>query len=213
MDDAYWYAREAIRRDPDYTSSYNTLGVVYNRSGHLAEAAKTFRHVLAREPGNTHVLSNLAPVLANLGRLEESRELERRLAQLQPDPPFASFNRGLAAMREGDYRTAQGPLRARSGARPLLPRVPLLAGARPIPPRARTRKRGSTWCSRWRTARRARTTIPTPRNSSASSRRAFITSRLLRLELLPAREEPREFLLDGGVARVERARVRRAVLV
>jgi len=107
MDEAYWYARAAIGQDADYMSSYNTLGVVYHRSGHLAEAARTFGHVLAREPANTHVLSNLAPVLASLGRLEESRELERRLAQLQPDPPFDSFNRGLAAMRDGDYRAAR----------------------------------------------------------------------------------------------------------
>lgn len=107
IDDAYWYAQEAIRQDPGYTSSFNTLGVVYHRSGHLPEAANVFAHVLAREPSNTYVLSNLAPVLAGLGRVEESRELERRLAQLQPDPPFASFNRGLAAMRDGDYRAAR----------------------------------------------------------------------------------------------------------
>jgi len=107
LDEAYWYAREAIGQDPDYTSPYNTLGVVYHRSGHLAEAARTFAHVLDREPANTHVLSNLAPVLAALGRVEESRALERRLAQLQPEPPFAHFNRGLAAMRDGDYRAAK----------------------------------------------------------------------------------------------------------
>jgi Flp pilus assembly protein TadD len=107
MDDAYWYAREAIGQDPDYMSPYNTLGVVYHRSGHLAQAALAFGHVLEREPSNTLVLSNLVPVLASLGRTDESRALERRLAQLQPEPPFAFFNRGLAAMREGDYRAAR----------------------------------------------------------------------------------------------------------
>jgi tetratricopeptide (TPR) repeat protein len=107
MDDAYWYAREAILQDPDYMSPYNTLGVVYHRSGHLDHAALAFRHVLEREPSNTLVLSNLAPVLARLGRADESRALEGRLARLQPEPPFAFFHRGLAAMREGDYRAAR----------------------------------------------------------------------------------------------------------
>ena len=107
VDDAYWYAREAIRQDPDFASSYNTLGVIYQHGGHLEEAARTLGYALARVPSNTNVLSNLAPLLAGLGRIEESRDLERRLARLQPDPPFAFFNRGLAAMREGDYRTAK----------------------------------------------------------------------------------------------------------
>jgi Tfp pilus assembly protein PilF len=107
VDDAYWYAREAIRQDPDFGSSYNTLGVIYRHGGHLQESARILGYALAREPSNTHILSNLASVLASLGRIEESRELERRLARLQPDPPFAFFNRGLAAMREGDYRTAK----------------------------------------------------------------------------------------------------------
>jgi tetratricopeptide (TPR) repeat protein len=107
VDDAYWYAREAIRQDPDFASSYNTLGVIYQHGGHLQESARILAYALGREPSNTHVLSNLAPILASLGRIEESRELERRLARLQPEPPFAFFNRGLAAMREGDYRAAK----------------------------------------------------------------------------------------------------------
>lgn len=106
-DDAYWYAREAIRQDPAFTASYNTLGVIYYRRGHLAQAERILAYALEREPRNTHVMSNMASVLAGLGRVAESRELEKRLAQLEPDPPFAYFNRGLAAMREGDYRSAR----------------------------------------------------------------------------------------------------------
>jgi Tfp pilus assembly protein PilF len=106
-DDAYWFAREAIRQDPQFTSSYNTLGIIYHRRGHLAEAARTLAYALEREPRNTHVMSNLVPVLAGLGRTTESRELEQRLAQLEPDPPFTFFNRGLAAMRDGDFRAAR----------------------------------------------------------------------------------------------------------
>ena len=107
VDDAYWFAREAIRQDPDFLTPYNTLGVIYQRGHHLDQAARIFAYALEREPRNTHVMSNMAPVLASLGRIEESKALERRLAQLEPDPPFAFFNRGLAAMRAGDYRAAR----------------------------------------------------------------------------------------------------------
>lgn len=107
LDDAYWFAREAILQDPEFVTPYNTLGVIYQRRGHLERAERLFAHVLAHESRNTHAMSNLANVLAGLGRLEESRALERRLAELEPEPAFTYFNRGLAAMREGDFRAAR----------------------------------------------------------------------------------------------------------
>jgi Tfp pilus assembly protein PilF len=106
-DDAYWFAREAIRQDPDFLAPYNTLGVIFHRSGNTAQAERVFAYALEREPRNTHVMSNLVPVLASLGRVADSQALERRLARLEPEPPFAWFNQGLEAMRAGDYRAAR----------------------------------------------------------------------------------------------------------
>jgi hypothetical protein len=31
IDDAYWWARAAIIQDPRFLSSYNTLGIIYQR--------------------------------------------------------------------------------------------------------------------------------------------------------------------------------------
>jgi tetratricopeptide (TPR) repeat protein len=106
-DDAYWYARESIASDPDFVTAYNTMGVIYQRHGRPAEAARILAFALDREPRNTHVMSNLANAYASLGRLPEARALEARVAQLQPEPPFVYFNRGMAAMREGDWRAAR----------------------------------------------------------------------------------------------------------
>jgi len=107
IDDAYWFAREAILQDPGFIAAYNTLGVIYNRRGHLEEAARILAYALEQEPRNLHVMSNLAPILAGLGRATESQALERRLAQLEPEPPFSFFHRGRAAMLQGDFRTAR----------------------------------------------------------------------------------------------------------
>ena len=106
-DDAYWWAREAIVQEPRFMSAYNTLGVVYERHGNLAEAKRTLDFVLAREPANTAAMSNLALVLRSQGNLAASLELTRKLEQLEPNPPFGYFKRGLAAMQSGDYRTAR----------------------------------------------------------------------------------------------------------
>ena len=107
LDDAYWWAREAIGRDPKFLGSYNTLGLIYRHHGNLQEADQILRHVLEIEPGNAEVMSNLALVFNDQGRVAESKALTRKLEQLQPYPPFHFFNLGLTAMRNGDFKAAK----------------------------------------------------------------------------------------------------------
>ncbi|MEO5763923.1 MAG: tetratricopeptide repeat protein [Casimicrobiaceae bacterium] len=106
-DDAYWFAREAIVQQPRFLAAYNTLGVIYHRHGDLAEAQRALEFVLDREPANTRAMSNLALVLGDRGQHAAAAELTRKLARIEPDPPFAYFKRGLAAMDQGDYRLAR----------------------------------------------------------------------------------------------------------
>jgi len=107
VDDAYWWAREAIRQAPNYVSPYNTLGVVYARHRDADEAERTLRYVLERDPGNPLAMSNLVNVLAETGRDDESRRFAAALSRVDPEPAFSHFIRGMAAMRAGDYRTAK----------------------------------------------------------------------------------------------------------
>ncbi len=107
LNDAYWWAREAIEQDPRFLSSFNTLGVIYRHHGNLAQAERVLSHVLELEPGNTQVMSNLALVFNDEGRVDEAKALTRKLQQLQPYPPFYFFNLGLAAMNKGDYKAAK----------------------------------------------------------------------------------------------------------
>lgn len=107
VEDAYWWAREAVLRSPDPLAAINTLGVVYTRHGDLEAAERALRRVLAREPANTLAMSNLVGVLARAGRTAESQALAATLARLDPEPPFFWFIRGRDAMRNGDYATAR----------------------------------------------------------------------------------------------------------
>jgi len=107
LDDAYWWAREAIVQDPTFMAAYNTLGVVYLRHGELTQAQMLFEEVLRREPENTKVMGNLVHALKTQGRDAEADRLAERLARIEPFPPFHFFNAGLAAMREHDYRSAR----------------------------------------------------------------------------------------------------------
>ena len=107
LDDAYGWARAAIRRSPGFANSYNTLGVVYLRHDDLAQAERVFRFELERDPGDTTVMSNLADVLSRTGREAEATALRSRLARLDPNPPYHFFELGMEAMRRNDFQAAR----------------------------------------------------------------------------------------------------------
>lgn len=107
LHDAYWWARAAVLQDPGFAPGYNTLGVVYLRRGDAPAAEQALRHALAKEPGGRQALANLVLVLRQQGRAAEADDAARRLAALEDRPPFHHFQLGLAAAREGRWRTAR----------------------------------------------------------------------------------------------------------
>jgi Flp pilus assembly protein TadD len=107
IDEAYWWVRGAIVRAPNFSSAYNTLGVVYLRHGDLHAAERVLSHLLERSPQDRQALSNLSIALDGLGRTEESKAVRARLARLEPYPPYHFFLLGTAAMQRGDFRDAK----------------------------------------------------------------------------------------------------------
>ena len=107
LDDAYGWARAAILHNPSFLNSYNTLGIIYQRHGNLPEAAAVLEHALALDPANTKVMANLVSVLTASGRTTDAVALTAKLDRLEPNPPFAYLNRGMTALRSGDYRSAR----------------------------------------------------------------------------------------------------------
>ena len=105
--EAYAWAREALRRDPGFRPALNTLGVVYQRAGHLAAAAQAYEALLAQDPAQVATMWNLAQVHQAQGRPEAARLwTERRLA-IEPAAPFQSLLAAEAAMARGDWAAAQ----------------------------------------------------------------------------------------------------------
>jgi tetratricopeptide (TPR) repeat protein len=107
VDNAYWWAREAARVDPELLAAYLTLGVVYRARQLPLAAEQVLQRVIAREPDNLLALSNRAIVLRDLGRTAEAEALAQRLARLDPNPPFSHFNAGVAAYRAGRMEEAR----------------------------------------------------------------------------------------------------------
>ena len=107
LDEAYWWARAALLRDPAFGAAYNTLAVIYQRHGDTAMAERSWRMALAREPENAVAMRNLAPLLAQTGRGAEADALIRRAAAIEPYPPFHFFKLGMTAMENKDYAAAR----------------------------------------------------------------------------------------------------------
>lgn len=107
FDDAYWWARAAIEQDGSFLAAYNTLGVVYRRRGHLAQAEQVLRHAAEREPGNTVPMSNLARVLRATGREAEAAALDERIRRIEAVPPFHYYDLGRQAFDEKKYELAR----------------------------------------------------------------------------------------------------------
>ncbi len=106
LDDAYWFARQAILQDSKFLDPVNTLGIIYRRHGNLAQAEKVLQLVLNVEPENVGALSNMALVLNDQGKVNESLAITRELKRIEPFPPFHYFNLGLAALKNRDYIAA-----------------------------------------------------------------------------------------------------------
>jgi len=107
VDEAYWYARDALRHDARFWAGYNTLGVVYLRHGQPARAQALFAEALHHEPENTKAMGNLVQALKAQGRDDEAARVAERLARIEPVPPFRDFDAGRKAMQAGDYALAR----------------------------------------------------------------------------------------------------------
>ena len=111
LDDAYWWARDAILHDSGFLDPYNTLAVVYHRHGNPREAELVYRQLLEREPENPTFISNFAAVLRTAGQPEAAQALLQKLQRIESYPPFHFSDQAQVAMKNGDFRAAIGLFR------------------------------------------------------------------------------------------------------
>jgi len=104
---AYAYAREAVRQDPRYAGAYNTLGVIYRQRGLHTAAEAVWRHALALEGDQRAALANLALLFESQGRAGDAAPLRQALARLEAEPPFQQFDLGREAIARGDFAAAR----------------------------------------------------------------------------------------------------------
>jgi Tfp pilus assembly protein PilF len=107
VNDAYWWAREALQQDPAFQNAHNTLGVIYLRHGQPQRAEQAMRRALDLAPDDPHTLGNLALALRQQGRVDEAQAMSLRQAALQKDSPFGRYELGQQALSQGDLPVAR----------------------------------------------------------------------------------------------------------
>jgi tetratricopeptide (TPR) repeat protein len=88
------------------------LGAAYETADRVAEAERTFRAILARDPLHANALNYLGYMLANRGlKLAEALTLVDRALVAEPDNPAFLDSRGWALHKLGRSADADAPLR------------------------------------------------------------------------------------------------------
>ncbi len=107
LDQAYAFARAALRHDAGFVPAYNTLGLVYRHHGDNALAAKTFEYALTLDDGQRQAMANLIDTLDALGKPEQAQHWRAALVRLEPYPPMHFLDQGRAAAAAGDWSAAR----------------------------------------------------------------------------------------------------------
>jgi len=111
----YAWVRESLRQDPASGRPTTTLGVVYQRAGHLAQAAAALEHALAHDPSAVPAMANQAQVLRSLGRHDEAAVWNARRAALEPNAPVPLPAAGRGGAGTGRSGPGRGLARPRAG--------------------------------------------------------------------------------------------------
>lgn len=94
---------------PDYSPTYNTLGVLYQHLGENAEAEKNYQHAIKLNPTDSAALNNYGQFLCQNGRFDEAEKifLESASNPLYPTPEIAITNAGTCALSNGQPDLAE----------------------------------------------------------------------------------------------------------
>ncbi len=117
--------RAILARNPNFTDALVQLGGAYESAGRYAEAADTYKQVLARNPAMSEVVAlSLASVYLNLGRYGEARS--HAALALERSPGAAHLLLGRIAFAQRDDATAEREARAASSDPHFAPQAAML---------------------------------------------------------------------------------------
>jgi len=107
LSEGYWWAREAMATDKHFLAAFNTLAVVYRRSGFPQHAEQVLNAILKRDPNNVAAWTNLVAVRQTLGTAQALAAASKQLNRLRPNEPYHFFKLGMRAIAEQNFALAR----------------------------------------------------------------------------------------------------------
>jgi tetratricopeptide (TPR) repeat protein len=89
----------------DLNAHYATLASAYQLTNQTEKAVETYVEALQRAPANIYLLTNLAELLLNRGRLAEAHDLIKKAIALDPDSKHPAGLRARALAVKGARMT------------------------------------------------------------------------------------------------------------
>ncbi len=110
-DEAIALLKDAVAQAPDDTTVLFQYGAALDRAGRPADAEKTFRDVIARDPLDAGALNYLGYMLADHGTsVDEAVGLIQRALKVEPDNPSFLDSLGWAYLQQGKLDLADPAL-------------------------------------------------------------------------------------------------------
>lgn len=99
-------AKVLLKSYPGALMLHNLLGIAFEKQYKYADAAASYRQVLAIQPNIAEIHFNLGVALDNLGKTEEAISSYRKAVSFKPDLAVANFNLGIALQAQGKLELA-----------------------------------------------------------------------------------------------------------
>ena len=130
------------------------LGLDFKRGGFVDRAVEAFKEVRRLDPSNTYALLHLEKVYEEQHQWDDAARIRQELVALDgPEPParsqailaFLENERGMSALKAGDFATAEARFRDRAGPRRLRHARPRSTSATPWSAQGRLDEAVRTW--------------------------------------------------------------------
>jgi len=106
LDDAYWYAKEAIQYNKRNIDAANLLAVLYKRKGDPSTAKSLYNYALSKEPNNISILKNYRLLAKATADTETLTSIDQKLRFIKDPSPLEWVTSANEYLKEGKYRLA-----------------------------------------------------------------------------------------------------------
>jgi len=103
---AYWLAIESLDIYPLNSDAYNTLGIIYRRSGEVEKAEEVYRYGIENFPDKLTLLKNYRTLLSLQSRGDEAKLISEKIEKIDDPNPFPFIYAGKEAYDAGRYSEA-----------------------------------------------------------------------------------------------------------